>query len=215
MRVTYRPIGKDWPGERTPWAARKRSPFTRAGRYDGTSYSGGGPVPWNDTLLLLDRELAALGATEVVFQIDLIERDIRLDGMPRSDARPSDPAVIISFDSRYGPLRYFCDRFEKWQDNVRAIALGLEALRKVERYGITKRGEQYLGWAALPAIGETGAWATTYILEQAGDIRSLPHGEGVDLAAAYRSAAKRLHPDRGGSREEWDRLQRAKEAAGL
>jgi hypothetical protein len=33
-----------------------------------------------------------------------------------------------------------------WQDNLRAVALGLEALRRVERYGIAQRGEQYAGW---------------------------------------------------------------------
>lgn len=209
MRVRYRPIANDWPGERTPWAARKRGQF-KSGSLYGTEglIRPGRQVPWNETLLLLDRELGALGATEVVFQIDLRERDIRLDGLPRGDASPSDPAVIISFDSRYGALRYFSDRFDKWQDNVRAIALGLEALRKVERYGITRRGEQYLGWQALPAAGETGAWAREFILGFA--------DPGVkDLGVAYRAAAKQLHPDTGGSREEWDRLQRAKEAVGL
>jgi hypothetical protein len=41
--------------------------------------------------------------------------------------------------------------------NARAIALGLEALRKVDRYRITKRGEQYTGWSALPPATPMGA----------------------------------------------------------
>src|ERR1700675_3855774 len=85
----------------------------------------------------------ALDAKKLVFQIDVRESEIRLDGLPSARARPNDPAVIVSFDSKHGPLRYFCDQFTDWQDNIRAIALGLEALRKVERYGITHRGEQY------------------------------------------------------------------------
>jgi hypothetical protein len=35
--------------------------------------------------------------------------------------------------------------------NLRAIALGLEALRKVERYGIAERGQQYAGFAQIGA----------------------------------------------------------------
>jgi hypothetical protein len=38
-----------------------------------------------------------------------------------------------------------------WQHNVRAIALTLEALRAVDRYGATETGQQYTGFKALPA----------------------------------------------------------------
>jgi hypothetical protein len=211
VRLTYRPIGSDWPGERTVWAARQDGRFKSGSRYQGEGkWTPGRAVPWNETLLLLDRELSALGASEVVFQIDLTERDIRMDGLPRADARPADPAVIISFDSRFGPLRYLCDRFRDWHDNVRAIALGLEALRKVERYGITRRGEQYTGWKALPPRSQSHEEAERFLRRHAGDEpASLP------LDKAYRLAARHLHPDAGGSREEWDELQRAKQVLGI
>jgi hypothetical protein len=49
-------------------------------------------------------------------------------------------------------LVYATDVCEFWQHNVRSIALGLEALRAVDRYGISKRGQQYAGFrAALTA----------------------------------------------------------------
>lgn len=47
-------------------------------------------------------------------------------------------------------MRYRCARFRSWQENVRAIALGMEALRKVERYAITEADQQYAGFMALP-----------------------------------------------------------------
>jgi len=119
MEVRFRPIST-WPVAAT--ARRKRARF-RAG--------------YSDTLQLLDRELRFLRA----HRLALAEDDIRLDGMPRSQAKPSHPGVVLSFDSAYGPLSYPCDTFAQWEDNLRAIALGLEHLRAVDRFGVTKRGE--------------------------------------------------------------------------
>lgn len=34
-----------------------------------------------------------------------------------------------------------------WRHNVRSLALGLASLRDVDRYGMTKRGQQYAGFA--------------------------------------------------------------------
>lgn len=44
-----------------------------------------------------------------------------------------------------------------WQANIRAIAKTLEHLRDLDRWGVTKRGEQYTGWKALPATASTFA----------------------------------------------------------
>jgi hypothetical protein len=52
-----------------------------------------------------------------------------------------------SDDSRR--LVYATDVCANWEHNVRSIALGLEALRAVDRYGITRRGEQYAGFMQL------------------------------------------------------------------
>jgi hypothetical protein len=47
-------------------------------------------------------------------------------------------------------------------------------------------------------------------------LRSFGSDGTRDLATLYRIAAKQLHPDMPtGSREEWERLQRAKTAAGI
>lgn len=199
MQVTYRPIGSDWRGETTE--RRRITPFK---------------APWSNTLRVLDMELRQLGATGCVFQLDMAERDIRLDGMPRSDAKPSSPRVILSFESRHGWLRYQCDRFEGywqmpgWQGNVRAIALGLEALRQVERYGITTRGEQYTGWKALPESTLSATDARRWLFEQAG-----VNGREMTFKEIYRMLAKRMHPDAGGSAADWAALQAAAKAVGV
>lgn len=198
MDFIHRPIGQ-WPGPLT--TQRKRAPF-RAG--------------YNDTLKLLDAELRYLAARDVVLQVALVERDIRQDGKPRADARPLHPGVILSFRSKFGPLSYPCDRFDDWTDNLRAIALSLQHLRAVDRYGVTKRGEQYRGWTPLPdktndSLPATVAEAAIVLASLSG----LEPGRIVrsrEVAAdAYRAAAKKTHPDRGGDPADFRRVQAAKE----
>jgi len=50
-------------------------------------------------------------------------------------------------------LVYATDCCQFWQHNVRSIALGLQALRAVDRYGISRRGEQYSGFRAALVSG--------------------------------------------------------------
>lgn len=134
MILTHRPI-KAWPAG---WRDRGRqtpAPFR-------SNYS--------QTLNLLDHELEMIGARSAQLQIDASERDVRLDGQLRADARVSYPGVILTVETaKRGTLVVQTDRFTTWQDNVRAIALGLEALRKVERYGIADSGQQYAGYREL------------------------------------------------------------------
>jgi hypothetical protein len=177
-----------WPGKLTE--RRKKAQF-RAG--------------YHDTINLLEFELRKLGASNVVLQVALEPRDIRMDGLPRADARPmKHPGVILAFQSRFGPLSYPCDTFETWEDNLRAIALALECLRAVDRYGVTKRGEQYKGWDALGYKPPDNGTMTTEEAER--------------LLAGYggeKQAILKTHPDRAGEPEHFKRLQMARKLLGL
>ena len=181
IEFTYRSISQ-WPGPRT--GRRQRSRFKTA---------------WHATEQDLRRELRHLGARSVVIELDLPESQIRLDGLPYAKARPATPGVILSFESRHGPLRYPSDNFDDWRDNVRAIALALEALRKVDRYGVTRHAEQYRGWAALPAPPEPTVQDAAELLAQfAGN--GTTAAEILRNAAAFAKARKtamlNTHPDR-------------------
>ncbi len=198
IKYTVKPI-KKWPGERT--AERKSAPFRSL---------------WGQTQTLLARELRQLEATNIVMQADCDDSQIRIsDGMLRADARLRSPGVILTFDSKFGTLSYPCDSYRYYQDNIRAIALALEALRKVDRYGVTKRAEQYTGWKALPAPDSNGME-----IDAAVQFLSL-HGEADEVLIrtdpevfrnAYKRAARKLHPDAGGDPAEFSKLQKAKAA---
>jgi hypothetical protein len=207
IAYTVRPIS-----DRTAFTGRhKRSPFES---------------PWSRTEDLLGRELRQLKARDIVLELDFLEGQIRIDGRPRATARAASPATRLAFDSIHGPLTYATDVFWTWQDNVRAIALGLEALRKVDRYGVVRRGEQYAGFkqlgagaTALPAasgMDKDEAWSTLGTF-QPRPIREFRQTATADqLRATLKEARRRTHPDTAtGSREAWDLVEEAAKVLGV
>lgn len=210
MNFTYRPLV--WTGPRTPPGQRRSRYIFRAG--------------WSDTLTKLDYEIWYLDGTQAAIEADFRESDLRKDGMPRADARQPDfPGVKISFNTpAHGRLEYATDAYEFWQHNVRAIALSLEALRAVDRYGTTSGRQQYTGFRAIGAgatpMGSgrepmTRATAANFIALHADPVGGGRPAIVTQLLAgnlaAYKTAARRLHPDvDGGSAELFKRLQEAK-----
>jgi hypothetical protein len=185
---TLRPIDK-WPSEQT--RRRLRSPF-------GSSLAS--------TCETLARELRALNAKHIVVQVAVREQDFRIDGGIRANARPPEhPGVIVAFESKHGPIKFAVDKYLDWEDNLRAVALGMEALRKVDRYGVTKRGEQYTGWRAIPRTTDPADSVQTR--EQAQEILAPWGGD-------WRQAARATHPDTGGDPDAFRRVMRAKELIG-
>lgn len=209
LKLTIRPIEK-WPGERTK--SRQRS------RFDST---------YSDTLKLLERELEHLHARSVVLQMDISPLDVRNDGNLRASTRVQSPAIILALEiwrpsgkrneagaplGKYTPLQFPCDTFDDWQDNLRAIALAMEALRKIDRYGVTRSGEQYTGWAALPAVGElqSDREAAEILCSKAGGDSAKVNQVLADAGIAksiFRTASRNTHPDNSGDPEDFHAVQ--------
>ena len=162
-----------------PYRHRKASPFSSK---------------WASTLDLLESELKTLGANNIVIQAGFRLEQIRNDGWPRSGEKPSHPGVVLSFNDRKGsPLSFPCDTYTGHEQNIRAIALSLQALRAVNRYGVVKTDEQYRGFAALPEAPRK------MTKEDALAFFALHGGNGTvnhsTFKGAYRFAAAKLHPD--------------------
>lgn len=203
MRVTFRPL--------TAWPHPETSP--RRSRYFFKA-------SWESTLELLQREVRMLEGDAVILGAFFREIDLRLDGMPRAGALvPPHPGIEISFDSRHGRLVYATDAYDHWQANLRAIALGLESLRAVDRYGVTRKGEQYAGWRALEAgagsvhLPATLDEAKRVVCEAAGIAFVTTHAIWSDRSAVrslIREATRAAHPDTGGDDEMFQRVQAAR-----
>lgn len=178
---------------------------------------------WSSTLELLNRELRHLGGSNVIIEVDVLPGAVRLDGMLYANAKVNSPGVRLHFDSVHGHLTYETDAFTHWHANVRAIALGLESLRRVDRYQIGRGGEQYRGYAALPAgsggvaLGGMTADEAWSILGSFGERPIIEQRANPDgLVRAYRKARAFAHPDRhDGDRDLWDQVEQAAKTLGL
>jgi hypothetical protein len=212
--ILCRPL-TTFPKKDTPAFERKSAPFRAS---------------YGQTIALLRFEVGAIEGETPVLELDLPASQLRTtDGMPYARSRPHTPRVVLSFTlPGIGPIRYPCDTFTDWEDNVRAIALGLEALRKIDRYGITTgRREQYRGFTALPP----GASAEEYLDPDAAARVLLTHDPqvaGLDSAAVDQvvgivlaspafaaGVAKRalaaIHPDREkGNTKAFQKAERAR-----
>lgn len=195
---------------------------------------------WKETEHLLLTEVERINGTNLVIEVDVREQDLRIDGTLRANAREAlTPAVRVAFETKqHGPLLYQCDTFvapyshqgKHWQHNVRAIALTLQALRAVSRYGAVDTGQQYQGFKALPAgrampsshmtrsdaaalleqvaIGDQGAFrqrTIELILSSVDEARLI-----------WREARKVAHPDRrDGDHSMWDEVEQAARVLGV
>jgi hypothetical protein len=212
MAVTFRAM-KNWPGKLR--ASRDRPPFK-------TGYS--------ETMRLLERELRMVGAIEPIVEIALHPAQFTREGRPYVEATPEHPGVLVRFakkvrskqgDMMLIPLMFRCDTYTKYEANLRAIAIGLEDLRRIDRYGVTSEaGEQWHGFKALPSPGPaddsivTVEQAARFLVEVSGFAGSY-HGLISDAnrrRSVYRTAAAKLHPDASSHDPvKWNRLQAANE----
>lgn len=197
------------PIERWPETWDRNRPPTRKSPFSAS---------WSQTLDTLVKELEYLRAEEFTIQVDLTRDDFRLDGNLRTAARINYPGVILGFNTKqFGGLSYPCNTFAgSWKENVRAIALGLEALRRVERYGIAERGQQYAGFKELgsgTAMSSMTKQRALEILLEAADVDPEIYADDDSWrdGELFQRAAKTHHPDVGGDVEYFKLLVEARD----
>ena len=81
----------------------------------------------------LSNELDRMGARNVVLSSNY---ELRLDGLPRGNgARPTDTGVAVYFTLKGVQKVMACDMHIRAEENMRSIALALDAMRALERHG--------------------------------------------------------------------------------
>jgi hypothetical protein len=194
LDARFRPLPK-W--MRKPALAYTRSPFKTA---------------YNRTLDKLESELNKLDARDIFIEAGFALDQIRNDGWPRGGMRPSHPGVVLYFTGPDGAMVFPCGTYGRFEENMHAIALTLENLRAIDRYGVTLGHQQYLGFAAIaaPPAQMSVEAAADFVAKYGGIEPWLVVRDDGDYRKAYRAAASKLHPDAAGNNDGFYKLGQAK-----
>jgi len=121
--------------------------WPRASRRDRARFGAHSMV---DASKLVYAELGRMGVGDwqVVISTNV---SLRRDGLPYSgQAQPQDPGAAVYFVVKGARRVLACDRWDRVEHNLWAIAKHVEALRAQERWGVGTTEQAFAGYAALP-----------------------------------------------------------------
>jgi len=176
-----------------------RTPSPERARFKSSSGFG----TTRDNLL---RELTRMGARDVILSTNI---PVRNDGLPYAKyAEPRDAGVAVYFRQDGKDAVLACDKWKHVQHNVHALALTVEAMRGLDRWGASEiLARVFTGFAALPAPTTFPArrpWRAVF------RIAATYTPTRAELDSDYRQLAKILHPDSAeGSNSAFIELQEA------
>ncbi len=114
-----------------------------------------------------------------------------------------DPGVAIYFTYRGKDVVMCCDQYLRVGDNVYALGKGIEALRGMDRWGVSDFiNRAFTGFAMLTdGSAKENPWYEV--------LGVLPLANLHEIKEAYRKKAMSCHPDKGGSVEAFQRVSNA------
>jgi DnaJ-domain-containing protein 1 len=158
----------------------------------------------------LETELDRLGVEDDGYRYSLDARQRNTDQRPYQRANPDDPGFVLRWRMDGADYAVACDRYSRLRDNVRTVGLYLREKRKMEQRPVVT-GESEFANARLPSgDDETEAVVARQPPHEVLGVE--PDAPEAAVKGAYRGLLKERHPDHGGSQEDFERLQEAKEA---
>jgi hypothetical protein len=191
--------GVEWPSgfERTP--ERDRSP--------NRSFE----VSLHDAIQDLAAEMDRLDADNWRLSTALDHQSQNPNHPYANQPRPDDPGVALRWTMDGGQYAVACDSYTRVRDNLRTIGLYIREKRKMETRPV-ETGQSEFANARLPPADEEDVVVAGAGGEPAHEILEIdPDADTHIVKAAFRAKAKDAHPDQGGSRADWQRLQEARE----
>lgn len=188
------------------------SGWKRASRSGGNRFtpftSRGGKITTYDATTRLDKELARLDATNAILSTNL---RLGMRGDPLSaQPEPADRGVAVYFKMKGKDRVLACDVYTTVAGNIAAIAAHIDALRRIDRYGVGTLDQAFAGYDALPPPGATTKIPWRKVFE-------FVVGQNItksEIELRYRHLARQFHPDlQGGSTEAMAMLNAARDEA--
>ena len=192
-----------WPQGVARADVRERALFNKKRQHEKYSFQTNQRLTVADGYRRLDDELWRL-LSEHEYQASIVSTNIELkrDGTPYSRRRaPEDPGAAVYFTMGGVEHCLPCDKWDSVADNLAAIAAHIAALRGIDRWGVGTVKQAFYGFRMLPEQGSGTPWHSVLGVS--------PDASAEDIRKAYRKQAKETHPDRGGSKEDFQRVQDA------
>lgn len=180
------------------WPARwQRTENRRSARFfsatqssDGRIYKGGN-VSVAQAIDRIEKQLDLLGASAPILSTNIA---LGLRGLPVSSrGEPRDPGAACYFQINAKPRVLACDTWDRVADNIAAIAAYIDAMRRIERYGVGNLEQAFAGYDALPppSVDNRPPWR--------GMLGFPPHASVTadDVKVAYRAHARQAANDQG------------------
>ena len=158
MDANHYPLSWPFGWRRTPADERGRSSFTEATIVTRTRWTGSGhetntsrgtkriTVPTACTRLL--DQVERLGGSDPILSTNV---EPTIYGLPKGGrAEPSDPGAAVYFKLQGKDRVLACDRWVTVAENIAALAAHIDAIRRVDRYGVGTMEQAFAGYDALP-----------------------------------------------------------------
>lgn len=181
-----------WPAAWKRAPNRKPARFFSADRYAGySSYHKSGKLTVAQAIERLEKQLDRLGGTAAILSTNIM---LGLRGMPVSSrGEPQDPGAAVYFQLKGKPRVLACDTWDRVADNIAAIAAHIDAMRRIERYGVGNLEQAFAGYDALPAPSADNRAPWRGMLGFKADATVSVD----DVQVAYRAHAKQAGNDQG------------------
>lgn len=144
----------------------------------------GGDLTISTACQRLENQLRLLGAEDAAMSSNL---KLGVSGIPLSgQAEPKDRGVAIYFTLEGADRVLACDKYLSAAGNIVAIANHIDALRRIDRYGVGSIAQAFAGYASLPPPGPENRPAWRKVL-------GFPPSSTVtadDVRVAFRSRAR-------------------------
>lgn len=182
--MTYQAFPLQWPAGRE----RTRNNLRERGKFD-VSFTRARDNITREVQLLAGGRYAQ--DAQIVISTNV---PLRRDGLPLAGQKaPDDPGVAVYFLYKKRQMSFACDRWDKIEHNMQAIAKTIEALRGIARWGTGDMLQAaFTGFTALPppqADAPRDWW----------DVLNVARNASQDeIKDTYRRLASQHHPDRGG-----------------
>lgn len=171
---------------------------------------------WQEGMAEVKEELARMRVTEVVISFNIrLKPGTKEPYAGQNAATLQDTGVAVYFKRKVNgtaqdAAEWTCLPCDKWRtlgENFHAIALTIQRMRDLDRYGVGKSGQSFDGYKALPAAAssESDDWTT---------VLAIPHGATeVQIREAHIKQVKAIHAEGGDTSSAIARVNVARDAA--